>query len=207
MGGLIIGGAFAYASLTANLPSIDLLPALLEPPDGSLLQPTRIYDRSGEHLLAVLAPVPVTVSGQWDAPRKYISLDPSTGSGQAPSTLPAVAGQAPTAPEHLPDDLLRATLAVADPDFYTGPGYSLIGLTDPEQHPTLAQSLVAKFLLWDETPGLRRALRERILAAQVTAHFGREKVAEWYLNTVNYGHLPTAQRPPRNCISANRLRN
>src|SRR5690349_17549642 len=53
---LIVGGAFAYASLTADLPSIDLLPALLEPPDGSLLQPTRIYDRSGEHLLAVLAP-------------------------------------------------------------------------------------------------------------------------------------------------------
>ncbi|MGC1377819.1 MAG: transglycosylase domain-containing protein [Anaerolineales bacterium] len=162
VGGLIIGGAFAYASLTANLPSIDLLPALLEPPDGSLLQPTRIYDRSGEHLLAVLAPS--------DAPRKYISL-------------------APTTPEHLPDDLLRATLAVADPDFYTGPGYSLGGLTDPDQHPTLAQALVARFLLWDEAPGLRRALRERILAAQITAHFGREKIAEWYLNTTNYGHF------------------
>jgi membrane carboxypeptidase/penicillin-binding protein len=162
VGGLMIGGAFAYASLTANLPSIDLLRALIEPPDGSLLQPTRIYDRSGEHLLAVLAPA--------DAPRKYIPL-------------------ASTSPEHLPDDLLRVTLAVADPDFYTGPGYSLGGLTNPDQHPTLAQSLAARFLLWDETPGLRRALRERILAAQVTARFGREKVAEWYLNTANYGHF------------------
>ena len=162
VGGLIIGGAFAYASLTANLPSIDLLPALIEPPDGSLLQPTRIYDRSGEHLLAVLAPE--------DAPRRYVILDPAS-------------------PEHLPDDLLRATLAVAEPEFYTGPGYSLGGLTDPDQHPTLAQALAAKFLLWDEAPGLRRALRERILAAQITAHFGREKIAEWYLNTVNYGHF------------------
>ncbi len=51
LAGLIISGAFAYASLTANLPSVDLLPALLEPPNGSLLQPTRIYDRTGEHLL------------------------------------------------------------------------------------------------------------------------------------------------------------
>ncbi len=162
LAGLIIGGTFAYASLTANLPSLDLLPALIEPPNGSLLQPTRIYDRSGEHLLAVLAPN--------DAPRKYISLDP-------------------TSPEHLPNDLLRATLAVTDPDFYTGSGYSLGGLTSPDLHPTLAQSLAANFLLWDEKPDLRRALRERILAAQLTSRFGREQVAEWYLNTANYGRF------------------
>jgi membrane peptidoglycan carboxypeptidase len=162
LAGLMIGGAFAYASLTANLPSLDLLPALLEPPNGSLLEPTRIYDRSGEHLLAVLAPV--------DAPRQYIPLNQN-------------------APEHLPDDLLRATLAVADPDFYSHPGYSLGGLSDPESHPTLAQSLAASFLLWNEAPGLRRALRERILAAQMTTRFGHEKIVEWYLNTANYGHF------------------
>jgi membrane peptidoglycan carboxypeptidase len=30
-------------------------------------------------------------------------------------------------------------------------------------------------------------LRERILAAQVTAHFGRTQVLEWYLNSANFG--------------------
>ncbi len=158
----IIGGTFGYAALTANLPSADLLPAFFDAPDGSLLQPTRIYDRTGEHLLAVLAPQ--------DAPRTYVPLDPN-------------------APEHLPDTLVRATVAATDPDFYTGPGYSLSGLTNPDQHPTLAQTLTANFLLWDETPGLWRALRERILAAQISRRFGREKILEWYLNTANYGHF------------------
>src|SRR5512143_614936 len=53
---LILGIGFGYASLTADLPNIDLLPILLNPPDGLLLQPTRLYDRGGTHLLATLAP-------------------------------------------------------------------------------------------------------------------------------------------------------
>jgi membrane peptidoglycan carboxypeptidase len=162
LAGLIIGGAFAYASLTADLPAIDLLPALLEPPNGSLLQPTRIYDRSGEHLLAVLAP--------HDVPRNYVPL-------------------AATASEHIPDVLVRATLAAVEPNFYAGPGYSLNGLAHPDEHPTLAQSLAADLLLWAEKPDLRRALRERLLAAQITSRFGHAKVVEWYLNSANYGHF------------------
>ena len=46
--------AWAYAEITNDLPSIDRLPALLEPPDGLFLQPTRLYDRTGEHLLLTL---------------------------------------------------------------------------------------------------------------------------------------------------------
>jgi len=159
---LIIGGAFGYASVTADLPSIDLLPALLDPPNGALLQPSRVYDRTGEHLLAVLAPQ--------DGPRNYLPLDPS-------------------ATEHIPDALVRATQAVAEPDFQTSPGFSVRGLSDPNAHPTLAQSLAADLLLWNEKPDLRRAIRERILAAQITARFGRSKVMEWYLNSANYGHF------------------
>ena len=30
---------------------------------------------------------------------------------------------------------------------------------------------------------------ERILAAQLTAYYGREKIVEWYLNSANYGHF------------------
>lgn len=161
LAGLIIGGAFGYASLTTDLPSIEQLPALLDPPNGTLLQPTRIYDRTGQHLLAVLAPQ--------DTPRNYIPLDPH-------------------APEHIPDALVRATVAVTEPDFYTSPGYTLGGLSQPEEHPTLAQSLAANLLLWDEKPDLRRAIRERILAAQITARFGRDKVLEWYLNSADYAH-------------------
>src|SRR5512142_104236 len=48
---LILLGALAYADLTRDLPNVALLPALLNPPDGLLLQPTRVYDRTGQHLL------------------------------------------------------------------------------------------------------------------------------------------------------------
>lgn len=157
----IIGAAFGYASLTTSLPAAELLRPLLDAPNGSLLQPTRIYDRSGQHLLTVLA--------QEDAPRTYIPLNPQ-------------------AAEHLPDTLIRATLALTEPNFRNSPGYTLSGLGDPELHPTLAQTLTANYLLWDEAPTLRRALRERLLAAQVIHRFGPEKILEWYLNTANYGH-------------------
>jgi membrane peptidoglycan carboxypeptidase len=164
LGGLILGGAFTYASVTADLPSLDLLPQLLDPLNGSLLQPTRVYDRSGAHLLTALAPA------QQAAPRSYAPLEP-------------------TAPEHIPDTLIRATLALSDPGFRTHPGYLLAGLFSPDDHPTLAQKLAVDLLLWDEAPGLRRALRERILAAQITSHFGRDQVLEWYLNSASYGRF------------------
>jgi membrane carboxypeptidase/penicillin-binding protein len=160
-GGLLIGGALAYASVTENLPSLDNLPELLDPVTGSLLQPTRIYDRTGSHLLLTLAPEA--------GPRLYLSLSPA-------------------APQPLPDPLVRATLARLDPGFWSHPGFAWSGLTRPDQHPTLAQKLAVDLLLWDEAPSLRRAFRERLLAAQLTARFGREKILEWYLNSANYGH-------------------
>jgi membrane peptidoglycan carboxypeptidase len=162
VGALFIGGALVYASITADLPPVGLLGQMLDPYSGSLLQPTRIYDRSGVQLLATLAPQ--------DAPRKALPLDPA-------------------AAEHLPDTLERATVALLDPGFWQHPGYRLDGLGSPDEHPTLAQKLVADVLLWNEPPGLRRAIRERILAAELTAIYGREKILEWYLNSANYGRF------------------
>src|SRR5574341_946501 len=53
---LILGTAFTYVNLTRDLPSVEILPALLNPPDGLLLQPTRIYDRARAHVLFTFAP-------------------------------------------------------------------------------------------------------------------------------------------------------
>jgi membrane peptidoglycan carboxypeptidase len=153
--------ALVYADLVRGLPSIATLPLLLDPQNGLLLQPTRLYDRTGQHLLATLAPD--------DAARQYLPLDPQ-------------------ASPHLPQSLADAAIALADPNFWNRPGYVLEGWRDPESHPTLAQKLVADLLLWDEPPSTRRAVRERILAAQITARYGREQVLEWYLNSANYGH-------------------
>jgi membrane peptidoglycan carboxypeptidase len=158
---LILGTAFYYAELTRDLPSVQTLPSLLNPPDGLLLQPTRIYDRSGQHILKTFAPT--------ESPRRYIPLDPSN-------------------PQHLPDSLVQATLAMADPDFWEHPGYVLTGLDNPDLHPTIAQQLVSDLLLWDEAPSLQRAFRERLLAAQITSEYGRSQIIEWYLNSSDYGN-------------------
>lgn len=154
--------AIAYASLTLELPSLESLPSLLEPPNGLLLQPSRLYDRSGEHVLFSLEH-PAAVD------RQYLSLA-STAGGSAAGFL------------------VSATIASADPGFWSHPGFSFTGIR-PDRHPTVAQRLVFGLLLRDEPPGLRRALRERLLAAQITAHFGRERVLEWYLNSAQYGQL------------------
>ena len=53
---IILATGLFYANLTRDLPSIESLPVLLNPPDGILLQPTRLYDRSGQVLLEAFAP-------------------------------------------------------------------------------------------------------------------------------------------------------
>ena len=158
---LILLTALAYANLTSNLPNVELLPVLLNPPDGLLLQPTRVYDRTGQHLLLTFA--------QNDSPRRYLPLNPQN-------------------PQHLPDFLAQATVAIAQPDFWSSPGYTLDGWQDPNLHPTIAQKLVSDLLLYNEPPTTQRAVRERILAAQITAKYGRSQILEWYLNSADYGH-------------------
>src|SRR5262249_49844320 len=123
---------------------------------------TRVYDRTGQHLL--------TVFGSSDSPRHYLPLSAQN-------------------PQHLPGFLAQATVAVAQPDFWTSPGYTISGWQDADLHPTIAQKLVSDLLLYDEPPSLRRALRERILAAQITSRYGRSQILEWYLNDLDYGHL------------------
>ncbi|HLO32917.1 MAG TPA: transglycosylase domain-containing protein [Anaerolineales bacterium] len=152
--------AFSYVSLAHDLPSVDLLPQLLNPPDGLLLQPTRIYDRTRQNILFTFAPN--------DSPRRYIALSE-------------------TNPQHLPKSLADAVVAKTDPDFWKHPGYTLVGITDSELHPTIAQRLVFDLLLFNDPPSLQRALRERILAAQITARYGRTQILEWYLNSAHFG--------------------
>ena len=158
----------AYSGLTQGLPSPEALPALLNPPDGVLLQPTRLYDRSGEHLLLTLENPAAT--GQ-----QYLYLT-KPGEGAAPD------GQI------LPSSLISATIATAEPGFWNSQGLSLMfsGLVG---QPTIAQRLVSDLLFWDQPQDLHRTLQERLLATQVIDRFGREKVLEWYLNNTDYGHL------------------
>ncbi|MFZ5857801.1 MAG: hypothetical protein ACOYZ6_13295, partial [Chloroflexota bacterium] len=153
---VIFASVFAYADLTRDLPSTDQLPILLNQQNGLLLQPTRVYDRTGEHVIFTFAPS--------DAERVYLPLS------------------------RLPESLVDATIAASDPRFDSHPGYLLSGLDNPDSHPTLAQKLAYDLLLFDEPPSLRRAIRERILAAQIVSRFGKDQTIEWFINSANYGH-------------------
>src|SRR5512133_3641475 len=161
---LILFAALAYADLTRGLPNVALLPALLNPPEGLLLHPTRVYDRTGTHML--------------------FEFEPATSAGDVRRYIPISAA----APQHLPELLVKSSVVLAEPGFWTGGGYTLAGLNDPNAHPTVAQKLASELLLYSEPPSLRRALRERILAAQLIAQYGRSQVLEWYLNSADYGN-------------------
>jgi len=90
--------AVGWSRLTADLPPVSEMSVLLDPSSGLLLQPTRLYDRSGTQPIAELGPPGVA--------RRYVPLDPAQA-------------------EHLPQNLADATLAAADPTFQTHPGCRL----------------------------------------------------------------------------------
>jgi membrane peptidoglycan carboxypeptidase len=145
----------------ADLPSLNLLPDLMDPDQGLLMQPTRIYDRSGQILLYSLENPGIN--------RRYISINPQDSN-------------------HFSPELIRVTLGFHDPGFWHSPGIAFNSPLNP-QPGTIAERLVNDLLLQDEPDSLRRTLRMRILAAQVIANYGHVQVLEWYLNSAYFGHL------------------
>jgi membrane peptidoglycan carboxypeptidase len=156
----------AYANTLQDLPSLATIPLLLEPPNGLLLHPTLILDRSGEHILQ-------RVQNPAVEERRYLPISTETD---------------PNATEFIAPEMVDATVSIADPTFWSNPGFSIEGLFD-DQALTLAQQLAAELLIPSEESNLRRAIRERILGWQIITQFGRPKVLEWYLNSTYYGNL------------------
>jgi membrane carboxypeptidase/penicillin-binding protein len=152
-----------YVDLTHSLPSVEILPILLDPPNGLMIQPTRLFDRERKNVLLTLEN-PAAQGKQY----LYVPADGQVGKSQVSKYL------------------IEATIAELDPGFWNHAGFSLAGITEGT-HPTLAQILVSNLLLDGEPPSIKRNVRERLLAAQVTAQFGRDQVLEWYLNSAQYG--------------------
>ncbi len=153
-----------YSAITEDLPSPDMLASLLDAPRGSLLEPTRIYDQKGE-----------TVLWRFENPaidyRRNIRLTDGT-------TLFYT---------DIPEVLVAATLAATDPDYFQKPNNFLSNLFDNRPDP-IPQKLVRDLLLWDEIDHPYRQIRINLLADQIVAVHGREKVLEWYLNSAYYGN-------------------
>ncbi len=158
--GVAASGA-AYAGLNASLPAVESLPAMLDPHIGTLLQPTRIYDRSGEHLLASLENPGIE--------RRMLPLNAAF-------------------PEALSPALAQTVVLILEPDFWQQSPVTWSSLT-ADHPPTIAERLVSSLLLEETQDNLVNQLRVRLLANQVLTRYGRVQVLEWYINSASYGHL------------------
>jgi membrane carboxypeptidase/penicillin-binding protein len=163
---LLISIPIGYLNIIQELPSLETLPALMEPPNGLLLHPTEIYDRSGKHIIQ-------TVQNPAIEQRRYLPISDTNDSQADESISPA---------------LIDTTITIVDPSFWDNPGFSMQGVIQGQAN-TIAQRLVRDLLLNHDDPSIKHAIRERILAWQITNRFGRAKILEWYLNSLYYGNL------------------
>jgi membrane peptidoglycan carboxypeptidase len=174
---LLVGAGFTalasvYLQAAADLPDVSSLPNLFGSPGQEAHRPARLYDRSGQVLLFELVH-PLAAERRWQP------------LGALP---PAVAD---------------ATVAALDPTFWTNRGYPdgmiersllavLTGAALAEAAPTLTERLVDQTLTTPvdlHRPPAARAFRASLLAGDVSAHFSKEQILEWFLNSADFGHL------------------
>lgn len=158
-----LGSVVFYNHVSRDLPSPAMIPALLEPEQGALMQPTTILDREGEEVLWTFEHPAVEE-------RSYGILDLDQ---QALRT-------------DIPPEMVKAVLAVTDPRYFSRSDIGILRWRTAEAK-SVPRRLVSELMLWQESHGARREIRERILASQLTAQYGREKVLEWYLNSLYFG--------------------
>jgi membrane peptidoglycan carboxypeptidase len=159
-----------YINLLRGIPSSETILTLIEPPGGLLLQPTRFYDRSGQHVI-------FSFQNPAAEERRYLTV-----SLQADDNDPGMAD------DYIAPVMITATVATIDPTFWSNPGFSWQEFPWLENS-TLTGRMVSDLLLADEPAGFRRALRDRLLAAQLIQTYGREKVIEWFLNSAYFGNM------------------
>ncbi len=160
----VIYGVLRYADLTRNLPPPDLLETLLDPGHGTLRQPTRIYDQTGEVVL-------------WEFKNPRIAFR-EYGSITDGNILFF---------QDVSEDLINAVLASQDPDYLNKTEGFLESIISGQPDPIPAQ-LVEDLLLWQEADHPDYFVRTKILVGQIIARYGREKVLEWYLNNAYFGN-------------------
>ncbi|MGE5139201.1 MAG: transglycosylase domain-containing protein, partial [Rudaea sp.] len=133
---------------------------------------TRIYDRTGQVLL-------------------YEMFDPTGGDR---TVVPL---------SRIPANMINATVALEDKSFWTNSGIDLYGFgramlnnlqgKQVQGASTLTQQLVKKVLLPQREFGNRFNIEDKITemiwARELSGKYSKEKILEWYLNTVFYGNL------------------
>ncbi|MDP6793319.1 MAG: transglycosylase domain-containing protein, partial [Anaerolineales bacterium] len=175
-------GLELYTELVSDLPSSDALAQAFEFSNNQFFQTTRIYDRSGQHLL-------------------YEVIDPRAGDRQwlALEQIPVRFQNATIAvedktfyqnPGYDVIGILRAFGANL-----SRPACVLRPESCPGQiqgGSTITQQLVKNVII---APGsaaetsYARKFRESLIAREATERYSKERILEWYLNTNFYGYL------------------
>ncbi len=159
-----------YSYFAKDLPA----PEQIEEMTLTSFETTKIYDRTGQHLL-------------WEV------IDPEQGDR---TIVPF---------SEIPEDMRNATIALEDKTFYTNPGginiegiirafvNNLLGEAVQGGSSITAQ-LVRNVAMDPEerfTISYERKIKEAILSIELTRRYpgleGRDRILEWYLNTVPYG--------------------
>ena len=160
---LLVGGVAVYAYFTTTLPSPDRLEGRAQ------AQSTKILDRNGELL--------------------YEVFDLESMSGGRRTVVPI---------NKIPLVLKQATLATEDPTFYTNPGVDFRAILRAVYYDvrygrivsggsTITQQLVKRTLLTPEVT-IQRKIYEAFLAYQVTRQYPKDKILEFYFNSIFFGN-------------------
>lgn len=177
LGSLSAGMAYLYLDFAQSVPAVEDVQAFFGSPSNPGFTPIRIYDRSGDHILA-----------EWSNPaaddRQWVSLDPADANSA-------------------PQILIQAILAAQDPHFWEAPAVTPVGLGvrlvrdvvpfGAGQPPlTLSEQVAESTLLPLQTysdHSLRRDFRLALLGERLEARFDKEQILTWYLNSANFGSM------------------
>ena len=175
-------GLELYSELVSDLPSASALAQAFEISSNQFFQTTRIYDRSGKHLL-------------------YEVIDPRAGDRQWLDLLQipprfqnaTIAVEDKTFYQNPGYDVVGILRAFGSN--LSRPACVLRPESCPGQiqgGSTITQQLVKNVII---APGsaaetsYARKFRESLIAREATERYSKEKILEWYLNTNFYGHL------------------
>lgn len=104
--------------------------------------------------------------------------------------------------DRIPQNLINATVALEDRNFWTNPGFDPYGIARAavsnlqgralQGGSSITQQLVKNVLIPPEErakPLLSRKIKEVILSSEISRRYAKKKILEWYLNGNYYGNL------------------
>ncbi len=168
LGSIVVLASFAYVS--RDLPDPNSLR------DREVSQTTKIYDRTGEHLL-------YEIHGEKD--RTLVKLQQGFCSADDPKLEKD--------PNGIPLFAVQATIAAEDHSFCSHGGFSITGLARAVLFAgsrgggsTLTQQLVKNAILTGERT-LTRKIKELILSIEIEQRYSKDEILQIYFNEIGYG--------------------